>query len=397
MSKSKQLSDLLTWDEVKLIRMYRHLEQADQCDLREAISQSLLTRVPFGQIELQGDWEDEETVEGWLAAGFPDVAYQLVEDGGGYDADELAVFARQFEEAEAWSEAGKCWEEAADSSIDDTRCLNALQATYAFIQAEDWASAGRNLLIANCEHQQWHWLFGDFVSLFNKIGPITAGELFERAQEWESAGNYYQMENEVNKALRCFERIEKWDKCLEIAQELRDHEMLSRFSKLSGDLIIEAECHEEAGNFEDAASCYARDQLWDDALSALGCAWLDYRTNDALTLLNITKSWERLADFYRRQENWELAGTNYELNGDLRQATECFEKAKLWHDAGRCLEAIAKSSSRQYSLFPDVALKEHMNLLKRAAVAYLKADKVELARRCLDQIELDSPRQPDLS
>lgn len=390
MSKSRQLSDILTWDEVKLIRMYRHLEQSDQCDLREAICQSLLTRVPLSQIELQGERENDETVEAWLTAGFPDVAYQLVEDSACYDADELAAFARQFEEAMAWSEAGRCWEEAAEKSIDDTRCLNAIHATNAFIQAEDWASAGRNRYIVSCEHRQRYWNDEEYASLCERIGHITPGELFERTQEWELAGDYYQKENEWDKALRCFERVEKWDKCLEIAEELSDREMLARYSKLSGDLTIEAECHEEVGNFENAASCYARDQLWDHALSALGCAWLDYRMNDALTLLNITQSWERLADFYRRQENWELAGTNYELNGDLRQAAECFEKADLWHDTGRCLEAIATSSSPQSSLFPDVALQEHLGLLKRAAVAYMKADKFELARRCLNRLELDS-------
>ncbi|MNY00715.1 Tetratricopeptide repeat protein [compost metagenome] len=395
MSNSSELSALLKWDEVKLIRMYRHLEQEAQRDLRSAISQSLLTKVPLDQIELPDDWEDEETVEAWLTAGFPDVAYQLVEDGCP-DADELEGFARQFEEAKAWRNAGQCWAEATDKSIDDSRCLNALRAAYAFIQAEDWASAAKNLFIAKWEHLQWYWANEEYETLCETIGHLTPGELAEKGQNWKAAGEYYHKDNEWDKALRCFERIEKWDRCLEIAEELNDREMLARYSKLSGNFIVEGECHEEIGNFEDAASCYARDQLWEDALSALGCAWLDYRTNDALALLNITQSWERLANYYRRQENWELAGTHYELNGDLRQAAECFEKAGLWNDAGRCLEEIASASSPQLSLFPAVALQEHFDLLKRASVAYLKADKFELARRCIDRIELNSPGRLDL-
>ena len=177
----------------------------------------------------------------------------------------------------------------------------------------------------------------------------------------------------------------EYERALAVYQELGRHEGAARCHEHLGNVLLAAECYEAAGDLDEAALCHeAAGNLSRAAICYIGAKnWSAARY--CYALLDDREGIERAKG---DSEDWNDVAREFEASGHVRWAAFCYEKAGNWPRAGTCHEEQAAASMHQLKLMkvegePD----RERESLEAAAIAYVKGQDLEAARRCLDMLE----------
>jgi tetratricopeptide (TPR) repeat protein len=301
-----------------------------------------------------------------------------------------------YESLESWPEAAQAFEKAGIADRAARAWMKAgqrLKAIPLFEEAALHAEAGEAALKEGLRDRATKNFRLAAVDEYERNNYLRAAQLFEKALEFERAGDVYRNIGRFEDALRCYERAAATPKIEKLVSQLDTQQLLmqgescldlvrrcAELLRKQGKPLEGATLLEKANEFVRAAEIYEEAQAWDRAGEAYFQAGQFDRAEKVYA--NVTEP-ARVAEFRARiavqRGDWRMAGQCYLEAGKQNQAIDAFKRAKDYLGAAQVYEQSERylSAAEMYAAGKEIRL---------AAEAYAKGHDWRNAAECFEVV-----------